>query len=204
MTRKIVAVGTAALLILVGVGSLATADARSKRTCTLKNSKSFKKNKEALLFTRQETHQTIGEKRLYGCHRRTRKRVVLADTGGYDPDAILVKLRARFVAVNYTSTDRADMGYGILRLWDLRRPKRLQRVLDVDATDIEIGPKGQLVWIGRPPTDLGEEPQPLSVRDVYGKRKRTLATGNISPRSLRISDTIIAWTQDGARRTAPL
>ena len=195
----------ALLLFAVGLaGTAGVADGRSTPTCKLRGSKTFLKNRSALVIRRIETRDGLRGMAYYGCHRRTKKRVFVGITGQYDPDDVFVKLRGRFVAVNYTSADRADTAYGVLRLWDLRRPKRLQRVRDVDATDIEIGRRGQLVWIGNRPTDLGEEEPPLSVRDVYGKRRRTLATGNISPTSLRIRGSVIYWTQDGSERSAPL
>ena len=190
------------LLFAVGlVGTVSVADgARKKRTCKLKGSKTSKKNREVRLFRRRETVDTIEVVRHYGCHVRTKKRVVLADTGGYDGGGIRVKLRGRFVAVNYTAQDRADDRYGFLRVWDLRRPKRLISVKDVEASDIEIGRRGQLAYIGNALANIGEADPPLSVR----VGRRTLATGNIAPTSLKIRGSTVYWTQDGAERSAPL
>lgn len=197
-----------ALLLLIAValtGALGSADARSKRrTCHLKHSKTYKRNKEARLFTRNETHDTLDGTRLYGCHLKTKKRIVLADTGYYDPDAVLVKLRGRFVAVNYTASDREDQRYGYLRLWDLRRAKRLANVKDEDASDVEIGPKGQLVWIGKHMTNLGQPEPPPSVHVLDRNGDHVLATGNIAEKSLTIRGTTVYWTQDGSQKSAQL
>ena len=142
-------------------------------------------------------------KALYGCHRRTKRPVRLATTGGYDPDAVSVKLQGRFVAVNYTSSDREDQRSGFLRLWDLKRPKRLFSVPDTAASDIEIGPKGQLVWIGTPLTGRAHRTAD-SVLVADRKGRRTLATGNIAPKSLVIRGSTVRWTQDGAAKSAQL
>jgi len=109
-------------------------------------------------------------------------------------------LRGRFVAVNYTETasrSEPSHSYGFLRLWDLKRSKRRTSIKDVEATDIEIGPQGQLFWIGRPLVD-GDQPRPpLS---VYSGN-RVLATGNIEPKSLVLGAQLtVSWTQDGVRR----
>ena len=194
------ALAAVALLAVGLIGVVGTADARAKRTCKLKGAKTFKKNREVRLLRRAETHDTIDVKRHYGCHVRTRKRVVLADTGGYDGGGISVKLRGRFVAVNYRAQDRADNRFGFLRLWDLRRPKRLISIKDVEATDIEIGRKGELAWIGNPLANIGEADPPVSVR----VGRRVLATGNIVPTSLKIRGSTVYWTQDGSERSAPL
>ena len=155
------------------------------------------------MFTRTETRDTLEGKALYGCHLRTKKRVFLAITGQYDPDRAYAKLRGRYAAVNYTSTDRANETYGWLRLWDLKRPKRLRNISDVRAFDIEIGPKGALAWIGRPWTTAQPEP-PLSVRIVDRGGDRTVATGAIEQRSLTIRGSTVRWRQDGAARSAEL
>ena len=213
MRRPHISVLALALLIAVGlVGTLTPADARSKRTCALKNSKTYQKNKSARLFTRKElqdahplqsgTYYTA----LYGCHLRTKKRVFLASRDGYT-DGWLVKLQGRFVAVNHTATGPEVLGSprsGFVRLWDLKRPKRLHNIKDVEATDVDIGPGGQLVFIGRPLAQLGGQEQPLSVRVVDGKGNRTLATGNIAPKSLTVKGLTASWTQDGAPRSAQL
>ena len=202
MRRSHISALALVLLIAVGlVGTLTAADARSKRTCALKKSKTYKKNKSVRLFARGETRDGLFVRALYGCHRRTKKRVFLATRGGYNPDNYWAKLRGRFVAVNYTETGTKDpteptQHSGFLRVWDLKRPKRLKTINNVEATDIELGPKGQLFWIGRPLVD-GDKPQPLS---VYAG-KRALATGNIAPKSLVLGSKLtVRWTQDGVRR----
>jgi hypothetical protein len=195
-----------ALVLLIAaclLGTLTSADARSKPACALKKSKTYKQNKSVRLFARGETRDGLFVRALYGCHRRTNKRVFLATKGGYNPDDYWAKLRGRFVAVNYTETDTKDPEEpahhsGFLRVWDLKRPKRVTAIRDVEATDIELGPKGQLFWIGRPLVD-GDKTQPLS---VYAG-KRALATGNIAPKSLVLgARSTVYWTQDGARRCA--
>ena len=190
----------AGLLVPAGV-----ADAQSKRPCKLRGAKTYKKNKQARLVTRKETRNTLEGRALYGCHARTKKRIFLAIRGQYDPDAWLIKLRGRYAAVNYTAMDRSDDRYGFLRLWDLRRARRVISVRNVEASDIEIGPKGQLVFIGNALANQGEADPPLSVRVfARGSRRKTLATGNISLRSLKIRGRTIFWTQDGTVRSAPL
>jgi hypothetical protein len=196
----------AVLLMAVGlVGSISAADARSKRTCSLKKSKTYKKNKEARVFARRETSRDgLLVKSWYGCHRKTKKRIRIGETEGYDTPAILVKLQGRFVAVWQGSEDRGGMRYADIVQWDLKAAKRLRTLKNTDAEDIEIGPAGQLVFIGRPLAQKDEQEQPLSVRVVDGKGDRTLATGNIAPKSLVIKGTTISWTQDRAPRTAQL
>ena len=189
------------LLAALGLaGSLAAADARSKRTCKLKNSKTYRSNSQVRLFTRKETRETLLVTALYGCHRKTKKRVFLATRGGYNSDGFRVKLRGRFVAANFTETDsrsQPSRSSGFLREWDLGRPKRLENIKDVAATDIEMGPQGQLFWIGRPLVDGGQPEPPLSVR----AGKDILATGNIEPKSLVLGAQLtVSWTQDGVRR----
>ena len=198
----------AALAALIAVGlfdALGPADARTKRTCALKNSKTHQKNKEARVFTRKETSRDKLEVRSwYGCHLKTKKRIRIGETEGYDSPAILVRLQGRFVAVWQGSEDRGGMRYGGIIQWDLKAAKRLRTAKNTDAEDIEIGPQGQLVFIGRPLAQQGEAEQLLSVRVVDGRGDRTLATGSISPKSLSIKGTTISWTQDGAPRSAPL
>jgi hypothetical protein len=205
MTRKIIPMVAAALLVLVGlVGTLGVADARSKRTCALKKSKTYKKNKEARVFTRKETSDTLLVKGWYGCHGKTKKRIRIGETEGYDSPAILVRLQGRFVAVWQGSEDRGGTRSAGIVQWDLKAAKRLRTVRNADATDIEIGPRGQLVFIGRPLAQQEGNAQPLSVRVVDRTGDRTLATGNIARKSLRIKGTTISWTQDGAPKTAQL
>ena len=205
MTRKIIPVVAAALLVLVGVvGTVGVADARSKRTCALKKSKIYKKNKEARVFTRRETSDSLLVKGWYGCHVKTKKRIRIGETEGYDSPAILVRLQGRFVAVWQGSQDRGGERSAGIEQWDLRAAKRLRTVSNARATDIEIGPRGQLVFIGRPVAQHDEQEQPLSVRVVDRRGDRTLATGNISRKSLVIKGTTVSWTQDGAEKTAQL
>ena len=195
-----------ALLIPVGlVGSTGTADARTKRTCSLKKSKIYKRNAEARVFTRRETSRDRLEvKSWYGCHGRTKRRIRIGETEGYDTPAILVRLQGRFVAVWQGSEGRGGERYGKIVQWDLRAAKRLRSVKETDATDIEIGPQGQLVYIGRPLAQEGAPEQPLNVIVVDGRGTRTIATGNIGPKSLTVKGTAISWTQDGAPRSAQL
>ena len=206
MRRPHISVVALALLIAVGlVGSLSAADARTKRTCSLKNSKTYTKNKEARVFTRNETNRDgLEVKSWYGCHARTKKRIRIGETGGYDTPAILVRLRGRFVAVWQGSTGRGGERFGKIVQFDLKAAKRVRTVRDTDADDIEIGPGGQLVFIGRPLAQDGAPQQPLSVRVVDGKGARTLATGNISPKSLRVQGKTITWIQDGAPKVDQL
>ena len=205
MLARRIALVALALTVAVGlVGMLATAEGkRAKRTCSLKKSKTLQKNRSARVYTRTEVRDTLEGKALYGCHLRTKKRVFLAITGQYDPDKARLKLRGRYVAVNYTSTDRANETFGWLRLWDLKRPKRLRNVSDVEATDIEIGPRGALAWIGRPWVNTETQP-PLSVRIVDRGGDRTVATGAIERKSLTIRGSTVHWRQDGVARSAEL
>ena len=205
MLARRIALAALALIVAVGMaGMLATAEGkRAKRTCSLKNSKTVQKNRSARLFRRTEVRDTLEGKALYGCHLRTKKRVFLAITGQYDPDRARAKLRGRYVAVNYVSTDLANETFGWLRLWDLKRPKRRRNIPDVEATDIEIGPRGALAWIGRPWTNAQPEP-PLSVRIADRGGERTVATGAIEARSLRIRGSTVHWRQDGAARSREL
>jgi hypothetical protein len=199
------------LLTLAAIAlSPAAADAakrKPKPTCYPKKAKTVKVNEVARVYRRRETISGTGGLTgsvLYGCDLKTKRKIRLATSDYYAPDAVSVVLLGRYVAANYTSSDPAGVASGYLRVWDLRARKRLHSVTDVGADDMAIGSKGTLAWIGAALVDEGETAPPPSVHLVDAKGDRTVATGGVVRGSLAVAGRTAYWTQSGAPFSATL
>jgi hypothetical protein len=199
------------LLALAAIAlSPAAADAakrKPKPTCYPKKARTVKVNEVARIYRRRETISGTGGLTgnvLYGCDLKTKRKIRLATTDLYAPDAVTVVLLGRYVAANYTSSDPAGVASGYLRVWDLRAHKRLHSVADVDAGEMAIGSRGSLAWIGAALANEGETAPPPSVHLVDAKGDRTVATGGVVRGSLAVAGRTVYWTQSGAPFSATL
>jgi hypothetical protein len=204
-SRSLVLLALAAMAL-----SPAAADAakrKPKPTCYPKKAKTVKVNEVARVYRRRETISGTGGLTgsvLYGCDLKTKRKIRLATSDYYAPDAVSVVLLGRYVAANYTSSDPAGVSSGYLRVWDLRSRKRLHSVADVGADEMAIGSKGTLAWIGGKLVDSGDpEPAP-SVHLLDAKGDRAVATGGVVRGSLAVAGTTVYWTQNRAPFSATL
>jgi hypothetical protein len=140
---------------------------------------------------------------LVGCDRATRRRRVLAesyteygDAGAYG----MARLRRRFAAVHRSSVEYDDDG--LVR----RRRSRIavfdsrtwhERSVHARPRRLVLAVNGGVAWTER-------RDGAVAVRALDSHGARTLDSGAIAPRSLRIAMTIVRWRNAGERRFARL
>ncbi len=187
------------------VPGAAEAAKKPKPTCYPKGAKTVRVNEVSRVFKRR---QSVGGGLIgtvvYGCDLKTKRRIRLATADYYAPDSYRVTLEGRYVALNYTTSDPADVASGYLRVWSLRGHKRLHSLTDVDAAAMRIGSRGSLAWIGAPLADAGEPVLAPSVHLLDSKGDRAVSSGAVDPSSLAVAGTTVYWTQAGSPFAAKL
>jgi hypothetical protein len=198
-----------ALLATALVAALAIAgpaEAKHSKPCARKGSHTVAATKLVRVY---ELPNSEGGDTLVGCLRSNDRRRVLAE--GYDDGYVTsgvydhVRVAGRFVAWQFTATDiscKADCPPGYdptsvhLSARDLRRKARaaVDGELASDGGRLVLTAGGAIAWSE---TD--------SIEAFDGKGRRTLDSGDIPPRSLKLRDGNLAeWTKAGAEQSARL
>src|SRR6476661_10029699 len=121
------------------VPGAAEAAKKAKPTCYPKGAKTVRVNEVSRVFKRREAvGGGLTGTVVYGCDLKTKRRIRLATTDFYAPDSYRLALEGRYVALNYTTSDPADVASGYLRVWSLRAHRRLHSVADVGAAAMRI------------------------------------------------------------------
>jgi hypothetical protein len=205
-TRLVSALLIAAAAALSAAGADADAAAR-KPSCAAAKSKTVAQNASARVF---KITRSSGTTRLYGCLRSSGRRVVLAQAAddietstGFDR----VRLNGRFVAWQGTATDlscKADCPPGYdpytwtIERVDLRSRKGRAFSGRAAGQALVVSRKGAVAWV----QSTGADTYDVRAGDAAGAR--TLDSGAIDPKSLKLAGSTLSWTNAGAPKTAAL
>jgi hypothetical protein len=199
------------LAFAAAIPSSSPAAAKKKPSCSVKQSKTVKKNRFVRVYTVAGRPGSDETERLYACLRSTGRKTKL-DTQ-YDDEYVTlqhynaVKLNGRHVAWQHRSEDfscKADCPPGYnpvsidLRVANVRTRKK--RVVEGDlgqGTALVVTRTGAIAWI-QPGT-------PVSVRASDADGTRVLYAGDdIDGSSLSLSGNTVAWIAGGQTRSAVL
>jgi len=180
-------------------------------SCSVKGSKTVRKNRFVRVHTTAGRPGTDEVGRLHGCVRATGRKIRL-DTAR-DDDLVssesynAVKLTGRFVAWHHSSYDISckaacppgyDPSQAELRVVNVRTRKR--RVVEGElgeGTALVVTSRGAIAWI--------QPGSPASVRASDADGTRVLYAGNdIDASSLSLSGNTVAWIAGGQTRSAEL
>jgi hypothetical protein len=190
------------VLMLAALALLAPAAPAAKRArCAVKGSHTVAKSRLVRAYVKRDRE---GNRRLYGCVRKTGRKLLVA--AEYDDQYVTsgvyrdVRLEGRFVAVVFEATDvsckaACPPGYETTQtsvvVRDIRaRKSRIARSLASHGT-LQLSDRGFAAWLA--PVDDGAE---LRVIDGAGLG-RVVDTGAIDPASVALPGRELEWVKDG-------
>lgn len=189
------------------------ADAATKKRCAIpRGADVVAKTSEVVVFTVDRSSGDLTQT-LFGCYRKTAKRVRLADAS--DDEFVTsvefdqVTVSGRFVAWQWTSTDqscKADCPpdyepttYSIERA-DLKTRKTLQWTdARAETGTLQLSQAGNAAWVQSSGT-----PGVFAVRVGNRNGHKAIDTGAIDPKSLLLEGDVLLWINGDQARTARL
>jgi hypothetical protein len=191
----------AALLALLAATSTATAASRD-RCAPHEGERRLDRSARiaALLATKHSRHGLAS--RLLACDRRTGKRTLLGQAGGYDygeePRIDTARVTGELVAWVTTFRDRYGDGWATVRVAD--RAKHTTQQLAVNPghfTAWDFGPHDEVAWIADHHVHLWH-PSPSPIGDTR------VLDGGVQLSRVAIAGSTVRWRHGSGERSAPL
>lgn len=179
------------------------------KTCKSPSSKTLVNNTTARVFSKKDGSVT----RYFGCYWKTARKTQLSvdSTSGDDVFSFtLPKLAGRYVAFverNFDSTgdggtvvDIYNLKSGRLKAESIKTAGGTGGPIEWHVTSLVLSSDGSAAWITKNDynAELGEVWKLTDTGDTQ------LATGNIDPKSLKLSGTTLTWTVAGVAQSASL